>query len=1012
MAATLDSSAAELARSLPQEDIPAKLRCANCNKLAIDAVRLPCCDQSLCLSCSQELSDACPVCSHSPVSPADCKPNKSLRTTVKAFLKTQQAKRGKGTDTPVVQSVEAATPAVAPSETPAPAATQLLQPEEDNAGAWAAKQESEVPAAPAAEESADAQGSLQRTDDGPKVESGAQTAQDEDEEEDEDDIVITTERPPEELEQAPQHGGEEEQGQQAQMDDQQHNTDFSQFNNQQDFSNMGNFNGGAGGMNGFNPMMNMGMPGFGGMGMPNMMGMGMDPSMMQMMMNGGGGGFGGMGDMSAMMNMGMGGMGGFGGMPNMGMGPMGGMGGFNGGPKAAGFNNQNFGNPNFAGQNNFRNRGFDRPYGRGRGSGAFAYARGRGGYGGANGFQNGFGGPQQQQNFGQNQPIVNQQQQSFDQQDVSVDGQSAAGGRRGSPVYEPMRTADGAETSVQPRDQDAKPEGDGTNDAERANSAAVDGGEVKQSVEEGDAPGEGNQGEHATLILASSTSTETLCQDTAEDGTNGDQHVNGDAPMPIQSVTDDSMPPDAINGMDNTSALHGAPPQDPYYYDQQQGYQQGFGGFGPRGRGGFRGGRGGFIRGRGGFNNFGPGGGQTEATDLTPTPAPPVNAPSGPKAMREGKPNTGWYSRPLVPAAVAQTPSVVATPARMTSQPAEKDAERGREYSRERSRSRQRHRSRRHTHRGESEGYESEESRLRRKDKERRRRERKREEKYDDEDDGGVDGDASSRKEGRSRDESRSSRHRDTKDDEYRASRSHRDQSKERRRRRHRSRSPEKEAAANGDVDERSRRKSKGDRKYDDEYDEPAADRAREKDRSSRKHSRRDEKYDDVDRSTSHRHNSGGREKTKLEADDEVGFKIKGSKSASLNPSGMAPPPAPSRRSHGNDRRNSRRASDAASETPTHAAAAAAASPSATADPYAEEREKRHQERMLKEAERSQRRHGGASLGKRMSRDEEDGGDAAPRGPRGDAGKRVKGNHGSGRKERRISVRYEDELPR
>lgn len=44
-----------IGRSLPQEDIPARLRCANCNKLAIDAVKLPCCDQSLCLLCKSLL---------------------------------------------------------------------------------------------------------------------------------------------------------------------------------------------------------------------------------------------------------------------------------------------------------------------------------------------------------------------------------------------------------------------------------------------------------------------------------------------------------------------------------------------------------------------------------------------------------------------------------------------------------------------------------------------------------------------------------------------------------------------------------------------------------------------------------------------------------------------------------------------------------------------------------------------------------------------------------------------
>lgn len=37
--------------SLSQDDIPFKLRCAICNKLAVNAFRLPCCDQAICENC-------------------------------------------------------------------------------------------------------------------------------------------------------------------------------------------------------------------------------------------------------------------------------------------------------------------------------------------------------------------------------------------------------------------------------------------------------------------------------------------------------------------------------------------------------------------------------------------------------------------------------------------------------------------------------------------------------------------------------------------------------------------------------------------------------------------------------------------------------------------------------------------------------------------------------------------------------------------------------------------------
>lgn len=79
--------------SLPQDDIPAKLRCAICSKLALNAFRLPCCEQAICESCQSALPASCPVCEHSPLSADDCKPHKALRTTIKVFLRTEEKKR-------------------------------------------------------------------------------------------------------------------------------------------------------------------------------------------------------------------------------------------------------------------------------------------------------------------------------------------------------------------------------------------------------------------------------------------------------------------------------------------------------------------------------------------------------------------------------------------------------------------------------------------------------------------------------------------------------------------------------------------------------------------------------------------------------------------------------------------------------------------------------------------------------------------------------------------------------
>ncbi|OJD28108.1 hypothetical protein ACJ73_00505 [Blastomyces percursus] len=108
--ATLDpaSGLMEIASSLTQDEIPFKLRCAICNKLAINAFRLPCCDQAICENCQASLPESCPVCAHTPLSADLCKPNKALRTTLKAFLRTEEKKREK--DRPLAPQAPIAEP--------------------------------------------------------------------------------------------------------------------------------------------------------------------------------------------------------------------------------------------------------------------------------------------------------------------------------------------------------------------------------------------------------------------------------------------------------------------------------------------------------------------------------------------------------------------------------------------------------------------------------------------------------------------------------------------------------------------------------------------------------------------------------------------------------------------------------------------------------------------------------------------------------------------------------------
>ncbi|KAI9723350.1 MAG: hypothetical protein M1812_001234 [Candelaria pacifica] len=122
--------------SLAQDDIPIKLRCAVCNRLAVNAFRLPCCDQAICEACQTSLPAVCPVCEHTPISAEDCKPNKALRTTVKVFLKQRSQKNEKAkpqasVETPVRQPTPSTPAAIAPDTTTAPAVTPPVAGKDD-----------------------------------------------------------------------------------------------------------------------------------------------------------------------------------------------------------------------------------------------------------------------------------------------------------------------------------------------------------------------------------------------------------------------------------------------------------------------------------------------------------------------------------------------------------------------------------------------------------------------------------------------------------------------------------------------------------------------------------------------------------------------------------------------------------------------------------------------------------------------------------------------------------------
>jgi hypothetical protein len=67
------------------------------------------------------LSEACPVCQHSPVSAGDCKPHKNLRQTISAYLKSEARKREKAKKAALT----------------VPAEVAILKPEDDDISAKA-----------------------------------------------------------------------------------------------------------------------------------------------------------------------------------------------------------------------------------------------------------------------------------------------------------------------------------------------------------------------------------------------------------------------------------------------------------------------------------------------------------------------------------------------------------------------------------------------------------------------------------------------------------------------------------------------------------------------------------------------------------------------------------------------------------------------------------------------------------------------------------------------------------
>lgn len=122
---------------------------------------------SICVICMEtdnvfsgqtSLPESCPVCEHNPVSPDLCKPNKALRTTLKAFLRTEEKKREKDrpsttpavttaptSNVPVETQGEPAIPATKTVDTVVSAETVTTEPAADIAADKPSVDENEAP---------------------------------------------------------------------------------------------------------------------------------------------------------------------------------------------------------------------------------------------------------------------------------------------------------------------------------------------------------------------------------------------------------------------------------------------------------------------------------------------------------------------------------------------------------------------------------------------------------------------------------------------------------------------------------------------------------------------------------------------------------------------------------------------------------------------------------------------------------------------------------------------------
>ncbi|KAL8735182.1 MAG: hypothetical protein Q9166_001058 [cf. Caloplaca sp. 2 TL-2023] len=984
----MDSLLAEIAESLAMDDIPVKLRCAACNSLATNAFRTPCCDQSICESCQSSLPQACPICLHEPVKAEDCRPNKTLRMTIRAFLKKLATEREKAQKKQSVDKVTA-TPAKIATETSesapstAPNTTSDAQSSHESNGAQASQEVSGTSTSadhpkPSTEgESLPTEAQKDATDDRVREESFQDQSG--------GDGAVAN--------QITQSDGSQQPQNQQNLHMQGMNGDslgFEGMNNGYPniaFNNPGDFNA----MMQFMPNTAMGA-------FPNMMGMpgmGMDP--MQAMSQGMFGGLGGQGmGMNGMngMNAGMGfpagqgwNNGGFNGQPGSWMsgqdkfnqnaygGHANGMGGdFGANAGYAGYNmpshqgNYNQMNhhqfPNHDFQNGYHGQGFHNR-GRGRGRG-YGYApRGRGGYNQVM--------PGNQTN---NEPFHHQYPPQLDHRGVSVP-------QHPQQPQDNVRQNDTDNLDVDDFGRTRRPNEEATDEQIARQMAPGDADESPEAPTIAAAAGESapaaEKDERQVSAVDNSAPMTDPAQPSLQNAQESKDEIQQEKSAPIETFMSDEPSEAALVAPSSAIAVNTMmPPPSPAISQppvsatsSEAAYEYGF-----RGRGGPRR----LSRGSSDFRGVGRGRGQAHLingnTNHTISPSqipPPLNAPSepkgigvvgapkGPKAMREGLPNTGIRGGRGF--SIVGRASVVAAHGRTNG------SVRSRSRSPTRSRSRSRHRShhhRSHRHRSPSASADS--------DREERRRERhrRRSRKYEDEDEEMLDDkeplESSSRRsshrsrrdrgEGRDRDgdsekEDRSSYHRSHR------SRRDRDREGESRSTRKRSRTPTATEEINGvETAPHSSSSSRKRRERHEEEDDS---------RRERKRSRRDR---EDDRTTSHTEKSSRTQESHTSRHDRH-------HSTSKNPFPTTKPPT-----------GPRSQQKPQPQQPPPA-------PKADIDPHELERQARNKERLQKELQR---------------REAIEGKGASSKHPQQQGQRRESKAHGGGGGGRRVSYKFEDEL--